>query len=164
MTTRETVAAPVPERVGDDMVWTTRAEAETEAVGSALARRFEEQGTTLLLRGEMGVGKTVLVRGLSTPLGIDRREVLSPTYNLIHEYDGESGRLVHVDLYRLEPEDLDSLGLDELLAGPGLKAVEWAERLPWEVPDAETVEIVSRGREVREIRLLDAAADPSVGA
>jgi hypothetical protein len=60
--------------------------------------------------------------------------VLSPTYNLIREHRGAGGSLVHVDLYRLRSEETAALGLEELLAGPGVKVVEWAERLP--VPPA----------------------------
>ena len=59
--------------------------------------------------------------------------MLSPTFNLIREHRGAAGRLprmVHVDLYRLEPREAAALGLDEVLAGAGVKVVEWAERLP----------------------------------
>jgi len=107
---------------------TSRDEADTEAIGEALARELGLAGV-VLLEGDLGSGKTVLVRGLGRALGVDRREIQSPTYALIHEHDGARGRLVHVDLYRLEPVEVEALGLDEVLAGPGLKAIEWAERL-----------------------------------
>lgn len=132
-------------------VWTSHSEADTEAVGAELARLLPE-GTTLLLSGDLGAGKTVLVRGLAAALGVDRRQVQSPSYSLIHEYEGTAGRLVHVDLYRLEPEDVPSLGLDELLYGAGYKAVEWAERLPQEPPDAARVTL-STGPDGRRIEL-----------
>ena len=109
-------------------VWTSRSEEETEQIGAELAEILKPDGI-LLLESDLGGGKTVLVRGLAVALGIDRREVQSPTYALIHEHEGSAGRLVHVDLYRLEPEEVDGLGLDELLAGPGVKAVEWPDRL-----------------------------------
>ncbi len=77
---------------------------------------------------------------------------------LIHEYEGRAGRLVHIDLYRLEPEAEDpvawrSLGLDELLAGPGIKAIEWPERLarPW--PGAVWVKIHPQADGTREIEV-----------
>jgi tRNA threonylcarbamoyl adenosine modification protein YjeE len=92
----------------------------------------------LLLTGELGSGKTVLARGVAAALGIDPRQVLSPSFNLIREHRGAAGhppRLVHVDLYRLEPQEAAALGLDEVLAGAGVKVVEWAERLP-EAPPA----------------------------
>lgn len=98
-------------------------------MGESLAERLGGEGL-ILLHGDLGSGKTVLVRGLARALGIDPREVQSPSYTLIHEHEGSSGRLVHVDLYRLDPEEVPALGLDDLLAGPGIKAIEWAERWP----------------------------------
>jgi len=126
-------------------------EAETEAAGAELARELGPGGGVVLLDGELGCGKTVLVRGLATALGIDRREIQSPTYTLIHEHRGEGGRLVHVDLYRLAPEEVDALGLDELLAGPGIKAIEWPDRLPAPLPDAWRIRLRRRSEGDREI-------------
>lgn len=114
---------------------TTASEAETEALGAELARELAPDGI-LLLSGDLGTGKTVLARGLAAALGIEPREVQSPTYTLIREHQGSGVRLIHVDLYRLSPEEALELGLEELLAGPGIKVVEWAERLSFEVPGA----------------------------
>jgi len=103
----------------------------------------------------------VLARGIGEGLGIDSREVQSPTFNLIREHQGSRGRLVHVDLYRLAPEETAGLGLDELLAGPGVKVVEWAERLPFAVPGARRLRLrrligdAGDGGEEREIRDQD---------
>jgi tRNA threonylcarbamoyladenosine biosynthesis protein TsaE len=133
--------------------WTTSSEDETEAVGAGLVRDFAHLDPIFLLHGELGAGKTVLVRGMGFALGVPRRELQSPTYNLVHEHQGRSGRLVHVDLYRLEPAALDGLGLDELLYGPGTKAVEWAERLPEKPPGAYEIEIKQRPGGRREIVL-----------
>jgi tRNA threonylcarbamoyladenosine biosynthesis protein TsaE len=135
--------------------WRTASEAETEAVGEALAAELAPDGV-LLLSGDLGSGKTVLARGVAAGLGIERREVLSPTFTLIREHRGRGGSLVHVDLYRLEPDELGALGLDELLAGPGVKVVEWAERLPEAMrPRAGAVALELRriegGREIREV-------------
>ena len=115
--------------------WVTHSEEETRDLGQTLARELAPDGV-LLLSGELGSGKTVLARGIGAGLGIDPREVQSPTFTLIREHEGRGGRLVHVDLYRLEPEQTAALGLEELLAGPGVKVVEWAERLPFAVPGA----------------------------
>jgi tRNA threonylcarbamoyladenosine biosynthesis protein TsaE len=121
--------------------FTTASEAETAALGAELARELAPDGV-LLLSGDLGTGKTVLARGIAAALGIDPREVQSPTYTLIREHRGGGGdiggggRLVHVDLYRLSPEEAAELGLEELLAGPGIKVVEWAERLSFEVSGA----------------------------
>lgn len=132
--------------------WCTRSEAETEAVGARILGLVAEDDL-LLLEGEMGAGKTVLVRGLAKALGVDRREVQSPTYTLIHEYEGTAGRLVHVDLYRLDPDDVPALGLDDLLAGPGTKAVEWPDRLPFDVAGAWRVRLDELEDGSRRIRL-----------
>jgi tRNA threonylcarbamoyladenosine biosynthesis protein TsaE len=138
--------------------WTTASEAETEALGAALGRELQPSGV-LLLSGDLGSGKTVLTRGVAAALGIAPGEVQSPTYTLIREHRsagsaGEGGgRLVHVDLYRLSPEEAADLGLEELLEGPGVKVVEWAERLGFAVPGALRLALRRRpdgGREIFE--------------
>ena len=131
--------------------WVTQSEEETRALGRTLARELAPDGV-LLLSGDLGSGKTVLARGIGEGLGIDPREVQSPTFTLIREHEGSGGRLVHVDLYRLEPAQTAALGLEELLAGPGVKVLEWAERLPFAVPGARTMHLVriEGGREIVE--------------
>lgn len=130
--------------------WTSHSEAETEEIGAELVHSFGKD-QVLLLTGNLGSGKTVLVRGLATALGVDRREIQSPTYALIHEHHGARGRLVHVDLYRLEPREAESLGLEELLSNPGVKAIEWADRLPFTLPEAVRVAIRRQPDGGREI-------------
>lgn len=130
--------------------WVTRTEAETMDLGGALAEELAPDGV-LLLSGDLGSGKTVLARGIGRALGVDPREVQSPTFNLIREHEGERGRLLHADLYRLDPEEVGALGLEELLAGPGVKVVEWAERLPFAVPGALALRLARLGSEEREI-------------
>jgi tRNA threonylcarbamoyladenosine biosynthesis protein TsaE len=131
--------------------WVTRSEKETRALGRALARELAPDGV-LLLCGELGSGKSMLARGVGEGLGIDPRDVLSPTFTLIREHRGSGGRLVHVDLYRLEPEQAAALGLEELLAGRGVKVVEWAERLPFAVPGALALRLARLAEEdAREI-------------
>jgi tRNA threonylcarbamoyladenosine biosynthesis protein TsaE len=133
--------------------WTTRSEAETLALGRELGRELAPDGV-LLLSGDLGAGKTVLTRGIGEALGVGPREVQSPTFTLIREHRGSGGRLVHVDLYRLAPEETAALGLEELLAGPGVKVIEWAERLPFEVPGARVLRLArtaeGEGREIVE--------------
>lgn len=134
--------------------WVTRSEEETRDLGRTLARELAPDGV-LLLSGDLGSGKTVLARGIGEGLGINPREVQSPTFTLIREHypsHGSGGRLVHVDLYRLEPEQTAALGLEELLAGPGVKVVEWAERLPFAVPGARFMRLTRiQGGDGREI-------------
>ena len=136
------------------MRWITRSEDETQEVGRELARRLEPDGVALL-SGPLGSGKTVLARGVARGLGIDPRQVQSPTYTLIREHEGSAGRLVHVDLYRLAPEETLGLGLEEVLATEAVKVVEWAERLPLEVPGALWVTVERRRDGTREIRLAE---------
>lgn len=112
--------------------WVTRSEEETRALGGELLERLPPDGT-LLLWGGLGSGKTVLTQGLARELGFEEGEIQSPTYTLIHEYERNGRRFVHADLYRLDTEQVEALGLEEVLAGPGVKVVEWADRLPFPV-------------------------------
>lgn len=132
-------------------VWRSAAEEETRRLGAALAAELAPDGV-LLLTGDLGAGKTVLAQGVAAGLGIDPRQVRSPTFTLVREHRGERGRLIHVDLYRLRPEEAAALGLDEILAGPGVKVIEWAERLPFAVAGAVRLELrplPGGGREIR---------------
>lgn len=134
-------------------IWQSRSTAETREVGSLLARELAPDGC-LLLEGGLGAGKTVLVQGLAAGLGLDPAEVQSPTYTLVRIHDGAGGRLLHFDLYRLSPDEVVAEGFEELLAGPGVKAVEWADRLPFPVPRALRLELSAEagetGRTIRE--------------
>jgi tRNA threonylcarbamoyladenosine biosynthesis protein TsaE len=133
--------------------WQTASEEDTRVLGRQLAAELAPDGV-LLLSGDLGAGKTVLARGVAEGLGIDPGEVQSPTFTLIREHRGSHGRLIHVDLYRLDPDEVGPLGLEELLAGPGVKVVEWAERLPFPVPGAREMRLTRRegegGREIVE--------------
>lgn len=134
------------------MTLTSHSEAETAAAGRALAEQLNA-GDIILLKGDLGAGKTAFVRGLAEGLGIDTAKVSSPTFTLIQEYRGGRLTLYHVDLYRLSPREVDDLGLDELVEGGGVVAVEWPDR--WTDPPKETfrLEIQSKGDHEREIRL-----------
>ena len=131
-------------------MWTTETEEETRDLGQSLAAQLAPDGI-LLLSGDLGSGKTVLAQGIARGLGIEPREVQSPTFTLIREHQGRGGRLVHVDLYRLDPADVPALGLEELLAGRGVKVVEWAERLPFEVSGARWLRLRRLDGDGREI-------------
>lgn len=147
---------PAPARVGLEPVrearYVCRDPAATEALGRTLAQRLEGRGV-VLLHGDLGAGKTVLVRGLARALGIDRAAVQSPTFTLVNIYQGTRGRLVHMDLYRLAPHEVDGLGIDELLAQPALVAIEWAERLEAPPADALRVSIERSAKGQRTIEL-----------
>jgi len=99
---------------------------ETEAAGEELGRRLQK-GDLVLLRGELGAGKTTFVRGVARGIG-SAAPVASPTFQLVRIYPGRL-QLAHVDLYRLEDGDeLRDLGLDELLDA-GAVVVEWGDRI-----------------------------------
>src|SRR5579884_3883231 len=102
----------------------TRSPEETRGVGEALGRvlRRAGPGTVVALVGPLGAGKTCLVQGLARGLGVSGY-VRSPTFTLVHEHAGPVP-LYHVDLYRLRPAEADALGLDELVDGPGVTAIE----------------------------------------
>ena len=125
--------APVAE--GRVHQFTTHSGADTIEVGRKLAALLSPP-QLLLLRGELGTGKTTLVKGIAQALdAADPDEVTSPTFTLIHEYkgerDGKPVKLFHLDVYRLEGErQLDTLGLDELLTPDALVLVEWGEKFP----------------------------------
>lgn len=137
-----------------DLGWPRRTadEAETRALGAELARHLAPDGV-LLLSGDLGSGKTVLAQGVARGLGIDPAEIQSPTYTLIRDHTGPGGRLVHLDLYRLDPDEVLDAGVEEALAEVGVKVVEWAERLPFAVPGAVRLEIRRRDEGGRELRL-----------
>ena len=126
-------------------------EAETSAAGEELARSLSP-GDVVLLHGELGAGKTAFVRGLARGLGADPAEVSSPTFTLVQEYRGRV-TLFHVDLYRLEEREVDDLGLDELVAGEGVVAIEWAERWSGRPADGIEVRIDDAGEDRRRLRI-----------
>jgi tRNA threonylcarbamoyladenosine biosynthesis protein TsaE len=132
-------------------VVTTQSERETFALGKKLADSLRP-GTFVLLRGDLGAGKTAMVRGIAAGLGADPDEVSSPTFVLIQHYKGRIA-LVHADLYRLDTADaVDDLGLEELSIG-GVVAVEWAERLPRPIEGSVSVKIEDLGGTTRRITI-----------
>ena len=129
---------------------TTSSAAETVALGRTLASNL--QGTVLLI-GNLGAGKTTLVKGIAEGLGCAREEdVSSPTFTLIHEY-GEPPRIYHIDLYRLDTDrEVRSLGLDDLFASGQLVLIEWGERFPALMPLPRTeIVIAANPDETRNI-------------
>jgi tRNA threonylcarbamoyladenosine biosynthesis protein TsaE len=119
---------------------TTHSEEETFAAGRELARALVP-GSIVLLSGDLGAGKTALVRGIAEGLGVDPAEVTSPTFTIVQEYHGGRLPLYHVDLYRLKAAEVDDLGLDEMTLAGGVTAIEWPERLPRAFEEAVTVHL-----------------------
>jgi tRNA threonylcarbamoyladenosine biosynthesis protein TsaE len=102
--------------------------AETESLGESWGRTAQ-RGCVIALSGELGAGKTQLVKGVARGLCI-AAGVHSPTFTLVNEYGGGRLRLFHLDLYRLEtPEQIAAAGLEEFLQSDGVTVVEWAEKM-----------------------------------
>ena len=103
----------------------------THKLGVSLGQSLKS-GSVILLQGDLGSGKTTLVQGIGEGLGI-KDLIVSPTFTLINEYTSGRIPLYHLDLYRLEPEDVDELHIENYWEGievpEGIVAIEWAERL-----------------------------------
>ena len=148
-------AAPVAE--GRVHEFTTQSGADTIAVGRKLAHLLKPPQLLLLL-GDLGTGKTTLVKGIAEALyAAEADEVTSPTFTLIHEYDGSRNgkpvKLYHLDVYRLESErQLETLGLEDLLTPDALVLVEWGDKFK-SIRKRATGEIVisSEGGDARKI-------------
>jgi len=136
-----------------------RTASDTEALGARLAAALLEQAgegasaeASIYLSGQLGAGKTTLVRGLARALGIEG-PVKSPTYTLLEPYTHAATKLYHFDLYRLaDGEELEYLGARDAFADAAVRVIEWPERagdwLP--APDLELrMRVAGRGREVR---------------
>lgn len=131
----------------------SESEAATEAAGERLGSSLAA-GDVVLLYGDLGAGKTAFVRGLARGLGADPADVSSPTFTIVQEYAGRL-TLYHVDLYRLEEREVDDLGLEELVLGEGVVAIEWAERWRGRPDDVIEVRLEHAGEDGRSIRVAD---------
>jgi tRNA threonylcarbamoyladenosine biosynthesis protein TsaE len=150
-----TNAAPSAE--GRKHEFTTQSGADTVEVGRKLVHLLKPP-QLLLLKGDLGTGKTTLVKGIAQALdAAEPDEVTSPTFTLLHEYDGtregKPVKLYHIDVYRLEGErQLETLGLDELLTPDALVMVEWGDKFKSIRKKATgEIEITSAGGDARTI-------------
>jgi tRNA threonylcarbamoyladenosine biosynthesis protein TsaE len=139
--------------------FTTESGLDTVEVGRKLVSLLAPP-QLLVLRGDLGTGKTTLVKGIAEALdAAEADEVTSPTFTLLHEYDGvregKPVKLFHLDVYRLEGErQLETLGLDDLMTPDALVLVEWGEKFKSILKKATgEVEITSLGGDARRIRV-----------
>jgi len=133
----------------------TRSVAGTLALGEMITELLQAP-KLVVLRGELGAGKTTLVKGMAAALGAaNAEEVTSPTFTLVHEYQGKKVRLFHLDLYRLETEqELEGIGLWEMAdAADALVLVEWGDKFASVVERADAEIAIGQG-EVENERLL----------
>lgn len=114
--------------------FTSNSPEETLSIGEMIAKNLDP-GDILCLNGDLGAGKTHLVKGISRGLGISEHLVNSPTFTLIHEYKGTIP-VYHFDLYRVkDASELRDIGVDDYLYGDGVCIVEWPEVLENDLPE-----------------------------
>lgn len=143
---------PIPSDSGPLEV-VVRSESETDRLGALLADALEP-GTVVALVGNLGAGKTRLVRAVAIAAGVDPREINSPTFVLVHEYEGR-WQIYHFDTYRLQnPDEFLDLGALDYFASGGICFVEWADRVPQALPvDHLRIEIETIGETERMFRI-----------
>ena len=133
----------------------THSAEETIAYGRSLAAELSPP-LIVLLRGDLGAGKTTLAKGIAEGFGAARAEdVTSPTFTLVHEYRGERANLYHIDLYRIDTDrELETLGLDDLAGPDSILLVEWGEKFPRMVSERNVEIALERiGENERRIRI-----------
>jgi len=127
---------------------------QTLKLGQALGSMLKE-GTVIALSGDLGAGKTVLAKGIAKGLGIQEEgEVTSPSFVLVNEYSGRIP-IYHIDLYRLgDAGEVEGLGWEEFLGGPGVVVIEWAEKISSKLPrERIDIQIQWLGEEERKMTL-----------
>jgi tRNA threonylcarbamoyladenosine biosynthesis protein TsaE len=135
----------------------TRSVAGTLALGQTIAEILSPTPKLVILRGEVGAGKTTLTKGIAAAIGAaDEEDVTSPTFTLVHEYRGPKVSLYHLDLYRLETEkELATLGIEEMINEPdALVLVEWGERFPSLVQRADAEIAMEHGEGDERLLLI----------
>jgi tRNA threonylcarbamoyladenosine biosynthesis protein TsaE len=134
---------------------TTHSAEETIAFGRILAQRLSPP-KVVLLRGELGAGKTTLVKGIAEEFQAAASEdVTSPTFTLIHEYRGPGISIYHIDLYRVDTQrQLETLGIDDLFAPDSLLLIEWGEKFSRFERECDVeISLQQTGEDVRLIRV-----------
>lgn len=135
-----------------DVRFRSKSETETKEIGYALGRALKP-GDVVCLYGELGSGKTTMVKGIASALGIDERDITSASFIIIAEYKGAMP-FYHIDLYRIEPKRVAELGLYEYLLSDGVSVIEWAEKAEGEIPDkCIKVRLNYAGEDSREIEI-----------
>lgn len=128
---------------GNFMKYISKSESETESIAEALAKKYGP-GKTFLLAGDLGAGKTAFTRGLARGYGSDAK-VSSPTFTLVHEYDGET-KVYHFDLYRLNDSgELYDIGFSDYFSPGTVRVIEWPDNFYSEMPEDSVRVGIKRG-------------------
>lgn len=116
---------------------TSKDEQETLKLAKSVIEKLKQKTNVICLFGELGSGKTIFVKGLAGALDIDNYSVKSPTYTFVREYTHRKGKLIHIDLYRLDgPDDLLLEQIEEFYENKNnLVVIEWADRIKDYLPD-----------------------------
>lgn len=133
----------------------TRSADETVAFGRTLGELLAPP-KLVLLRGDLGAGKTTLVKGIATAFDAAAEEdVTSPTFTLVHEYRGPGAALYHIDLYRVDTaRELETLGLDDLRSENSVLLIEWGEKFPRLLRERDVeISLEREGESERRIRI-----------
>lgn len=133
------------------MKLTSNSPEATEDIGFKIGKKLRA-GAIVLLNGDLGTGKTTMVKGIARALGIDRKDITSASFTIIAEYPG-SPPFFHIDLYRTSVGvDLDSTGIWDCIGKHSISVIEWAEHAEAELPkDSLKVTIKDTGNNNREI-------------
>jgi tRNA threonylcarbamoyladenosine biosynthesis protein TsaE len=135
----------------------TNSAEETIALGRKIAPLLAPP-KLVLLRGELGAGKTTLAKGIAEAFhAASQDDVSSPTFTLVHEYRGPEVNIYHIDLYRVDtPRQLETLGLDDLIAGNSILLIEWGEKFRrFEQERDVEIALQRRGEHQRMIRVIE---------
>jgi tRNA threonylcarbamoyladenosine biosynthesis protein TsaE len=142
--------------VGATREITTHSAEETTAFGRKLSNLLAPP-KLVLLRGDLGAGKTTLVKGIAAAFNAASEEdVTSPTFTLVHEYRGPHANLYHIDLYRVDtPRELETLGLDDLISEKSILLIEWGEKFPRFVRECDVeIRLERVGENERKISII----------
>ena len=134
----------------------THSAEETVGFGRTLAEALSPP-KLVLLRGDLGAGKTTLVKGIAAAFNAAAEEdVTSPTFTLVHEYRGPGANLYHIDLYRIDtPRELDTLALEDLRSENSVLLIEWGEKFAWTSAERDVeISLERRGETERVIRVM----------
>jgi tRNA threonylcarbamoyladenosine biosynthesis protein TsaE len=139
-------------------------EADTERAGREIARTLSPDAVVHLV-GDLGAGKTFLARAIAAELGADPREVASPSFAIVHEYPRRNGpAIIHIDGYRLSENRREwlEIGIPEMLAGPGVKLIEWPKRDFEEFEDGHVeirITVLEDGSRAIDVERMPASPD-----